>query len=128
MQNLFLLNLVLILQLAFVILSQQVLQQHVTVLDWNTQRNFSIAPWKEDIRCFNNSQDIETAIATLCDNANGGLHDSLRSYTSVINVDFSNDLYDSENGIIFGEFPKSDESGEYEIEDQQSLCEKLKEL
>lgn len=60
------------------------------------------------------------------------MHDSLRSYASVIDVDFSNDLYDSENDIIFGgeesKFSKTDESGEDEIEDQQSLCEKLKEL
>ena len=60
------------------------------------------------------------------------MHDSLRSYASVIDVDFSNDLYDSENDIIFGgeesEFSKTDESAEHEIEDQQSLCEKLKEL
>lgn len=39
---------------------------------------------------------------------------------------------DSENDIIFGgeesEFPKTDKRGEHEIEDKQSVCEKLKEL
>ena len=93
---------------------------------------FPQLPEKKIFDVFSSSQDIETAIATLCKNANGGLHDSLRSYASVIDVDFSNDLYDSENGIIFGgeesEFSKTDESGEHEVEDQQSLCEKLKEL
>lgn len=33
---------------------------------------------------------------------NGGLHDLLQSYASVIDVGFSNDFYDSENDIIFG--------------------------
>ena len=93
---------------------------------------FPQLPEKKIFDVFSSSQDIETAIATLCENANGGLHDSLRSYASVIDVDFSNDLYDSENDIIFGgeesEFSKTDESAEHEIEDQQSLCEKLKEL
>lgn len=93
---------------------------------------FPQLPEKKISDVFSSSQDIETAIATFCKNANGGLHDSLRSYASVIDIDFSNDLYDSENDIIFGgeesEFSKTDESGEDEIEDQQSLCEKLKEL
>lgn len=93
---------------------------------------FPQLPENKTFDVFSSSQDIETAKATLCENANGGLHDSLRSYASVIDVNFSNDLYDSENDVIFGgeesEFPKSDESGEHEIEDQQSLCEKLKEL
>ena len=87
--------------------------------------------WKI-LNVFSSSQDIETAIATLCQNANGGLHDSPRSYPSVTDIDFSNDLYDFENDIIFvgeeSEFPKTNENGEHEIEDQQSLCDKLKEL
>ena len=46
---------------------------------------------------FSDSQDIETAIAKLCEDANAGSCDLLQFYASVIDVIDSDYVYDFEN-------------------------------
>ena len=78
------------------------------------------------------SQDIETAIAKLCEDANAGSCHPLQSYASVIDVIDSDDVHEFDNDISFSndgcEYLKIDESAEHVIENQEDICTKSNEL
>ena len=56
-------------------------------------------PDRKIYELFSDGQDIETAIAKLCEDANAGSCDPLQFYASVIDVTDNDEVYDFENDI-----------------------------
>ena len=86
-------------------------------------------PDRKIYEVFSDSQDIETAIAKLCEDANAGSCD-LQSYASVIDVTDTYDVDDDDISLSndgSGSL-KIDESTKYTMENQQDICTKLGEL
>ena len=93
---------------------------------------FPQVPDRKIYEVLSDSQDIESAIAKLCEYANAGSCDLLQSYASVIDVIDSYDVEDFENDIslsndVSGSL-KSIESEKYMMENQEDICTKLGEL
>ena len=93
---------------------------------------FPQVPDRKIYEVLSDSQDIESAIAKLCEDANAGSCDLLQSYASVIDVIDSYDVEDFENDIslsndVSGSL-KSIESEKYMMENQEDICTKLGEL
>ena len=93
---------------------------------------FPQLPDRKIYEVFSDSQDIETAIAKLCEDANAGCCDLLQSYTSVIDVIDSCDVDDFENDISLSNDGCGSlqivESEKYTTENQEDICTKLSEL
>lgn len=93
---------------------------------------FPQVPDRKTYEVFSDSQDIESAIAKLCEDANAGSCDLLKSNASVIDATDSYDVEDFENGISLSNDGsgslKSVESEKYTMENQEDICTKLGEL
>ena len=93
---------------------------------------FPQVPDRKIYEVFSDSQDIESAIAKLCEDANAGSCDLLQSYASVIDVIDSYDVEDFENDISLSNDGsgslKSVENEKYTMENQEDICTKLGEL
>ena len=63
---------------------------------------FPQLPDRKIFEVFSDNQEIETAIAKLCEDANAGSCYPFQSYVSVINETDSDNVYDFENDISLG--------------------------
>ena len=91
---------------------------------------FPQLPDRKIYEVFSDSQDIESAIAKLCEDANAGSCDLLQSYASVIDVTDTYDVDDDDISLSndgSGSL-KIVESDKYTMENEQDICTKLGEL
>ena len=93
---------------------------------------FPQVPDRKIYEVFSDSQNIESAIAKLCEDANAVSCDLLQSYASVIDVTDSYDVEDFENDISLSNDGsgslKGVESEKDTMENQEDICTKLSEL
>ena len=93
---------------------------------------FPELPYRKIYEVFSDSQVTQIAIAKLCEDANAGSCDLLRSHASVIDVIDSYDVNDFENDISLSNDGSGSlkvvESEKYTTENQEAICTKLDEL